>query len=94
MYNCYIDTKEGIQVIQVAFYGWRAYALRMWNNQSFWASIAGNKSQGFQANGEEKELQVNATLRMHYRLVQFVSTFFPKVYFHFILQTKISDTFN
>lgn len=56
MYNCYINTKEGIQVIQVAFYGWRAYALRMCNNQSFWASIAGNKSQDFQANGEEKEL--------------------------------------
>lgn len=34
------------------FYGWQVYALRMWNNQSFGASIAGDKSQDLQANGD------------------------------------------
>ena len=51
IYNWYIDTKEGIQVIQVAFFLWLTglcIALRF-NNQSFRASTAGDKSQDIQA---------------------------------------------
>ena len=46
-------TKEGIQVIQVAFFLWLTglcIALRF-NNQSFRASVAGDKSQDIQADG-------------------------------------------
>lgn len=57
IYNWYIDTKEGIQVIQVAFLflflfmADRSMHCVMLNNQSFQASMAGGRSRDLQANG-------------------------------------------
>lgn len=47
----------------------------------------------FRQMGKKKNYQVNATLIMHYRLVQFVSIF-SNVYFHVTFQAEIFDTYN